>query len=226
MKFGFEIESAYICTTTNINNTSTMKKFNIIDFGTIEHPSNFKIKVRGTSDDYKSIKRDLIKHEGSNNFEHWFSLNLEINDNLRKDFISIEESISLAYLLKKVENSNQELKELIRTWRENELKLPKIHKFYINNILYLYYKNVIDNCPPEDSEDCEFIYRDLDRFIKFAEDYKPRLLKSSDFFTKRHINYSEYKLQNLLKIIQNAKLGYYPLITFYGIANSFHYIYE
>ena len=203
-----------------------MKKFNIIDFGTIEHPSNFKIKVRGTSDDYKSIKRHLIKHEGSNNFEHWFSLNLEINDKLWKDDISIEESISLAYLLKKVENSNQELKELIRTWRENELKLPQIHKFYITNILFLYYKNVIDNCPPEDSDDCEFIYRLLDRFINFAEDYKPRLLKSSDFFTKRHINYPESKLQNLLKIIQNAKLGYYPIITFYGIANSFLYLYE
>lgn len=203
-----------------------MKNYSIIDFGTIEHPSNFKIKVRGTSDDYKSIKRDLIKHEGSDNFEHWFSLNLEINDNLRKGFISIDESISLAYLLKKVENSNQELKELIRTWRKNELKLPKIHKFYINNILYLYYKNVIDNFPPEDSEDCEFLYRDLDRFINFAEDYKPRLLKSSDFFTKRHINYPESKLQNLLKIIQNAKLGYYPLITSYGIANSFLYLYE
>ena len=205
-----------------------MKNYSIIDFGTIEHPSNFKIKVRGTSDDYKSIKRDLIKHEGSDNFEHWFSLNLEINDKLRKGFISIDESISLAYLLKKVENSNQELKELIRTWRKNELKLPQIHKFYITNILFLYYKNVIDNWPPED-EDCEYrygvIYRDLDRFIKFAEDYKPRLLKSSDFFTKR-VNYSESKLQNLLKIIQNAKLGYYPIITYYGIANSFLYLYE
>ena len=205
-----------------------MKNYSIIDFGTIEHPSNFKIKVRGTSDDYKSIKRDLIKHEGSDNFEHWFSLNLEINDKLRKGFISIDESISLAYLLKKVENSNQELKELIRTWRKNELKLPQIHKFYITNILFLYYKNVIDNWPPED-EDCEYrygvIYRDLDRFIKFAEDYKPRLLKSSDFFTKR-VNYPESKLQNLLKIIQNAKLGYYPIITYYGIANSFLYLYE
>ena len=33
-----------------------MTKFRLIDFGTIELPSNFKIKVRGTSDDYKSIK--------------------------------------------------------------------------------------------------------------------------------------------------------------------------
>ena len=205
-----------------------MKNFFLLDFGTIEHPSNFKIKVRGTSDDYKLIKRDLIKHEGSNNFEHWFSLNLEINDKLRKGDISIEESISLAYLLKKVENSNQELKELVRTWRENELKLPKIHKFYINNILFLYYKNVIDFCPTEDCENREafLYYRSLDRFINFAEDYKPRLLKRSDFFTKRHINYPESKLQNLLKIIQNAKLGYYPIITYYGIANSFLYLYE
>lgn len=204
-----------------------MKKFNVIDFGTIEHPSNFKIKVRGTSDYYKSIKRDLIKHEGSNNFEHWFSLNLEINDKLRRGDISIEESISLAYLLKKFENSNQELKELVRIWREDELKLSKIHKFYINNILYLYYKNVIDNCPTEDCENREVFlyYRRLDRFIKFAEDYKPRLLKSSDFFTKK-VNYSEYKLQNLLKIIQNAKLGYYPLITSYGFCNHFLYLYE
>ena len=204
-----------------------MKKFNIIDFGTIEHPSNFKIKVRGTSDSYKSIKKDLIKHEGYNNFEHWFSLNLEINDKLRKGDISIEESISLAYLLKKVENSNQELKELIRTWRENELKLPQIHKFYINNILFLYYKYVIDFCPTEDCENREafFYYRRLNRFIKFAEDYKPRLLKSSDFFIKK-VNYSEYKLQNLLKIIQNAKLGYYPIITSYGFCNHFLYLYE
>lgn len=203
-----------------------MKKFNIIDFGTIEHPSNFKIKVIGTSDDYKVIKRHLIKHEGSNNFEHWFSLNMEINDELRKGDISIEESISLAYLLKKVENSNQELKELVRTWREDESKLPQIHKFYINNILYLYYKNVIDHCPTEDCENREafFYYRRLDRFIKFAEDYKPRLLKSSDFFTKK-VKYSEYKLQNLLKIIQNAKLGYYPIITSYGFCNSFLYLY-
>ena len=204
-----------------------MKNFNVIDFGTVEHPSNFKIRVRGTSDDYKSIKRDLIKHEGYNNFEHWFSLNLEINDKLMRGDISFEESISLAYLLKKVENSNQELKELIRTWREDELKLPQIHKFYITNILFLYYKNVIDHCPPKDCENGEVIFynRRLDRFIKFSEDYKPRLLKSCDFFTKK-VKYSEYKLQNLLKIIQNANLGYYPTITNYGFCNNFLYLYE
>ena len=207
-----------------------MKKFNVIDFGTIEHPSNFKIKVRGTSDSYKSIKKHLIKHEGSNNFEHWFSLNLEINDDLRTGDISIEESISLAYLLKKVENSNQELKELIRTWREDESKLPQIHKFYINNILFLYYKNVIDHCPPDGCEynrHVFFYYRKLDRFIKFAEDYKPRLLKSSDFFIKK-VKYSENKLQNIINIINKNKLGYYVNLYFLGakFSNGFIYIYD
>lgn len=212
-----------------------MKKFSVIDFGTIEHPSNFKIRVRGTSDYYKSLKKHLQKHEGSNNFEIWFSLNLDINDSLRCGAISIEESISLAYLLKKVENSNQELKETIRIWREDESKLPKIHKFYINNILFLYYKNVIDHCPPEYCEDMDvslyhrrLYYRRLDRFIKFAEDYKPRLLKSSDFFIKRQVNYSESKLQNIVNIINKNKIGYHVLRHFLGakFTNTFIYIYD
>lgn len=208
-----------------------MKNFNVIDFGTIEHPSNFKIKVRGTSDYYKSLKKHLKKHEGSNNFERWFSLNLDINDSLRCGAISIEESISLAYLLKKVENSNQELKETIRIWREDESKLSSTHRFYINNILLLYYKIVVDHCPPEGCKYNRHVAQynwKLDRFIKFAEDYKPRLLKSSDLFTKRHVNYSESKLQNLINIINKNKIGYYVIRNFLGakFTNGFIYIYD
>ena len=109
-------------------------KINLIDFGTVELPSNFKvITYAHDSMTYMGIKRKLERYEGTNDFGRWFCLNLEINNGLLCRGLPFDKCLSLAYLLKKVEESNEELKELVRTWREDESKLSSVTKFLINN---------------------------------------------------------------------------------------------
>ena len=173
-----------------------MKQFSLIDFGTVEIPTDFKIKVRGTSNEYKYLKRITKKRlEGSNNFELWFSINLAINDNLIRSNLSFDECLSLAYLLKKAEESNTELKETIRIWREDESKLSSVQNFYINNIIIIYYKLLCHVL-----RYFSYIHINLDRLTSFIGCYRPRLLKqSSDCVEIRDENDSKLMKQLTLK---------------------------
>lgn len=143
----------------------------LIDFSSIKLPT-YSIIINEPSIHYKLIKRNLEVLEGSNNFELWFDNLLHINFCILYNDISIEESLDLCSSLKKVEESNKELQELIRTWREDESNISTVQKFMINNIIIQFYESLIS-----------LIYYDnffeLDSFNSLVQEYKPRLFEIS-----------------------------------------------
>ena len=196
-----------------------MTQFNLIDFGTIELPSNFKVITWSESMPYMNIKRRLESYECTNDFGRWFCLNLEINDYLLCRGSSFDKCLSLAYLLKKVEESNEELKELVRTWREDESKLSSVTKFLINNALIIYYTMVTETNSKVSRSDL-----DIDKLNKFVLDYNPRLLKSSDFVKIPNQNNpklrEKLRLKTGLDLINRINFGFktyniYDYITYH-----------
>ena len=197
-----------------------MTNFRLIDFGTIELPSNFKvITYAPDSMPYMNIKRRLESYECTNDFGRWFCLNLEINDYLLCRGSSFDKCLSLAYLLKKVEESNEELKELVRTWREDESKLSSVTKFLINNALIIYYTMVTETNSKVSRSDL-----DIDKLNKFVLDYNPRLLKSSDFVKIPNQNNpklrEKLRLKTGLDLINRINFGFktyniYDYITYH-----------
>ena len=174
-----------------------MLDFRAIDFCTIELPSNFNAINKNDYDlsvDYREIRNNIKRIEGSNNFERWFCINLQLNECFLCNLLSLEECLSLIYLLKKAEQSNEELKETIRIWRQDELKLSSTNKFFINNILIVFYQLFLTV-----KANAFYINLDLDRFNKFIQDYHPRLLKSSDFVRIRKENRIKFIQQLFLK---------------------------
>ena len=194
-----------------------MTNFRLIDFGTIELPSNFKvITYAADSMTYMSIKRKLERYECTNDFGRWFCLNLEINDALLCGGLPFDKCLSLAYLLKKVEESNEELKETIRTWREDESKLSSVTKFLINNALIIYYTMVTETNSKVSRSDLN-----IDKLNKFVLDYNPRLLKSSDFV--KIPNQNNPKLHEKLRL--KTGLGLINRINFgFGTRKLYDYI--
>ena len=196
-----------------------MTNFRLIDFGTVEIPSNFKvITYAPDSMAYTKIKRKLERYECTNDFGRWFCLNLEINNGLLCCGLSFDYCLSLAYLLKKVEESNEELKELVRTWRKDESKLSSVTKFLINNALIIYYTMVT-----ETNSKVSFPGLDIDNFNKFILDYNPRLLKSSDFVKIPNQNnpklHEKLRLKTGLDLINRINFGFethklYDYITY------------
>ena len=196
-----------------------MTNFRLIDFGTIELPSNFKVITWSESMPYMNIKRRLESYECTNDFGRWFCLNLEINDYLLCRGSSFDKCLSLAYLLKKVEESNEELKELVRTWREDESKLSSVTKFLINNALIIYYTMVTETNSKVSRSDL-----DIDKLNKFVLDYNPRLLKSSDFVKIPNQNNpklrEKLRLKTGLDLINRINFGFktyniYDYITYH-----------
>lgn len=172
-----------------------IQDFNLIDFGTVEFPSYFnpdidysKIELPRRLDKdmlkfkislHKDVKDKILRYEGTNDFGCWFCLNLEMNNYLLYRRLLPEQCLSLAYYLKRLEDSNEELKETIRTWREDESKLSPLHQLMVNNVLTVYYVIFLDSYTNNDYyEDC---FSPSGRLNEFITKYHPRLLKSSDF---------------------------------------------
>lgn len=201
-----------------------MNNFHLIDFGTIELPSNFKvITYAADSMTYMYIKRKLERYECTNDFGRWFCLNLEINDALLCGGLSFDLCLSLAYLLKKVEESNEELKELVRTWREDESKLSSVTKFLINNALIIYYTMVT-----ETNSKVSRSGLDIDKLNKFVLDYNPRLLKkSSDFVKIPNQNnpklHEKLRLKTGLDLINRINFGFSTRTLYDYITYDFSY---
>lgn len=169
-----------------------MDKIQIIDFTSIEFPSDFDATLHPCdmpSPTYRELKRLLGRLKGDMDFKMWFNFNLYIYDNLIfVKFRSDKELLSLAYLLKKVEDSKPALKEAIRIWREDETQLPSAQKFFIENILNVYYQYLFApsgyvNRPGMLSENV------LDRFI---EDHKPRVINVGDTLQIREENFPTF----------------------------------
>ena len=201
-----------------------MEKISLIDFGTVELPSNFKvITYAAYSMTYMHIKRKLERYECTNDFGRWFCLNLEINDALLCGGLSFDMCLSLAYLLKKVEESNEELKELVRTWREDESKLSSVTKFLINNALIIYYTMVT-----ETNSKVSRSGLDIDKLNKFVLDYNPRLLKkSSDFVKIPNQNnpklHEKLRLKTGLDLINRINFGFETYTIYDYITYHFSY---
>ena len=196
-----------------------MTKFNLIDFGTVELPSNFKVITWSESMPYMKMKRELERYVGTNDFGRWFCLNLEINNGLLCCGLPFDKCLSLAYLLKKVEESNEELKELVRTWREDESKLSSVTKFLINNVLIIYYTMVTETNSKVSRSDL-----DIDKLNKFISEFNPRLLKSSDFIKIPNQNNpklrEKLRLKTGLDLINKINFGFetymiYDYMTYY-----------
>ena len=195
-----------------------MDKINLIDFGTVEIPSNFKVITWSESMPYMDIKRKLERYVGTNDFGRWFCLNLEINNGLLCCGFSFDMCLSLSYYLRKVEESNEELKELVRTWREDESKLSSVTKFLINNALIIYYTMVT-----ETNSKVSRYGSDIDNLNKFISEFNPRLLKSSDFVKIPNQNNpklrEKLRLKTGLDLINRINFGFetsklYDYITY------------
>lgn len=183
-----------------------MKDFQLIDFGSIELPSDFnpdidyskielptrldKDMLKFTISLYEDVKDKILRYKGTNDFGCWFCLNLEINEYLLYRRLRHEQCLSLSYYLKRLEESNEELKETIRTFREDESKLSSKHQLMVNNVLTAYYVIFLDRYTYNDyDEDC---FSPSSRLNEFIAKYHPRLLKSSDFGRVRKENYEEF----------------------------------
>ena len=159
--------------------------FNLIDFGTVEIPTDFNVninvdidypKMQFSTSLYKDVKNKILRYEGTNDFGCWFCLNLEMNEYLLYRRITHEQCLSLSYYLKRLEESNEELKETLRTWREDESKLSPHYQVMVYNVLTAYYVVFLDSYTRHYYE-----FNPSDRLNEFITKYHPRLLKSSDF---------------------------------------------
>ena len=178
--------------------------FQLIDFGTVEFPTDFNAdinvdidhsKIPFVTKNYKKLKEKILRYEGTNDFGCWFCLNLEMNEYLLYRRITHEQCLSLAYYLKRLEESNEELKETLRTWREDESKLSPHYQVMVHNVLTVYYVIFLDEYTRHYYE-----FNPLDRLNEFITKYHPRLLKKSsdfgrirsDFGWIRKENYNEF----------------------------------
>ena len=159
--------------------------FQLIDFGTVEFPTGFNADINVDIDhskfpfateNYKKVKEKILRYEGTNDFGCWFCLDIEINEYLLHRRLTDEQCLSLSYYLKRLEESNEELKETIRTFREDESKLSPLHQVMVYNVLTAYYVIFLDSYTRNFYE-----FNPSDRLNEFITKYHPRLLKSSDF---------------------------------------------
>ena len=169
-----------------------MEKIKIIDFTSIEFPSDFDATLHPCdmpSPTYRELKLLLGRLKGDMDFKMWFTFNLYLYDNfIFGKFRSDKECLSLAYLLKKVEDSKPALKETIRIWREDESQLPSAQKFFIENILNVYYQYLVAPSAYVNRSGM-WIEREIDKFI---EDHKPRVINVGDTLQIRKENFSTF----------------------------------
>lgn len=169
-----------------------MNNVRIIDFTSVEFPSDFDATLYPCdmpSPTYREMKRLLGRLKGDMDFKMWFNFNLYLYQSfIFIKFRSDKELLSLAYLLKKVEDSKPSLKETIRIWREDESQLPSAQKFLIDIILNVYYQYLFapSGYVNRPGMWCE---RVLDKFI---EDHKPRVINVGDTLQIRKENFSTF----------------------------------
>lgn len=189
-----------------------MDKIKIIDFTSIVFPSDFDATLHPCdmpSPTYRDLKRLLGRLKGDMDFKTWFAFNLCIYDNLIfAKFGSDKEILSLAYLLKKVEDSNPTLKETIRIWREDKSQLPSAQKFLIDSILNVYYQHLFAPSAYVNRRD-DWFERLLDEFV---EDNKPRVINVGDSLQIRKENFSTFlhdlRHKTAMNVLNNKNFGF------------------
>ena len=184
----------------------------IIDFTSITFPSDFDSTLHPCdmpSPTYRELKRLLGRLKWNMDFKTWFAFNLCIYNNyIFAKFRSNKECLSLVYLLKKVEDSNQALKETIRIWREDESQLSSSQKFLIESILNVYYQYLFGPSAYI-SRGGMWFEKVLDNFI---EDYKPRVINVGDSLQIRKENFSTFlhdlKHKTAMNVLNNKNFGF------------------
>lgn len=204
-----------------------MDKIQIIDFTSIEFPSDFDATLHPCdmpSPTYREMKRLLGRLKGDMDFKMWFNFNLCLYDNfIFGKFRSDKELLSLAYLLKKVEDSKPALNETIRIWREDETQLPSAQKFFIENILNVYYQYLVAPSGYVNRRGM-WIEEMIDKFI---EDHKPRVINVGDSLQIREENFSTFlhDLRHKTAInVLNSKDVRFGLKT-YVCLGKLHYVF-
>ena len=189
-----------------------MDKIQIIDLTSVELPSDFDATLYPCdmpSHTYRDMKRLLGKWKGNMDFKTWFAINLCIYDNfIFGKFRSDKELLSLAYLLKKVEDSNPALNETIRIWREDESQLPSAQKFFVENILNVYYQYLFAPSAYVNRRGM-WIEEVIDKFI---EDHKPRVINVGDYLQIRKENFSTFlhdlRHKTAMNVLNNKKFEF------------------
>lgn len=188
-----------------------MDKIKIIDFTSVEFPSDFDATLYPCdmpSPTYRELKRLLGRLKWNMDFKTWFAFNLFIYDNyIYIKFRSDKELLSLVYLLKKVEDSNPLLKETIRIWREDESQLPSGQKFLIDSILNVYYQYLF--APSYVNRGGLWYEEVVDKFI---EDHKPRVINVGDSLQLKKENLSTFlhdlKHKTAMNVLNNKNFGF------------------
>ena len=169
-----------------------MEKIKIIDFTSIEFPSDFDATLHPCdmpSPTYRELKLLLGRLKGDMDFKMWFNFNLYMYQSfIFAKLRSEKECLSLAYLLKKVEDSKPALKETIRIWREDESQLPSAQKFFIENILNVYYQYLFAPSGYVNRPGMWF----EEMIDKFIEDHNPRVINVGDTLQIREENFPTF----------------------------------
>lgn len=202
-----------------MNNFTKIQDFQLIDFGTVEHPSDFNPDIDYSKIElpsklykdilkfsislYKNVKDKILRYEGTNDFGCWFCLNLEINDYLLHRRLLPEQCLSLAYYLKRLEESNEELKETIRTFREDESKLSPLHQVMVYNVLTAYYVIFLDRYTLSYYD--EDVFSPSGRLNEFIAKYHPRLLKKSSDFGRIRSDFGRIRKENYDEFIEELR---------------------
>lgn len=186
-----------------------IQDFNLIDFGTVEFPSDFNAdinvdidhsKIPFVTENYKKVKEKILRYEGTNDFGCWFCLNLEMNEYLLYRRITHEQCLSLSYYLKRLEESNVNLKETLRKWRKDESKLSRLRQVMANNVLTAYYVIFLDSYTRSYSE-----FNPSDRLNEFITKYHPRLLKKSSDFGRIRSDFGRIRKENYDEFIEKLR---------------------
>ena len=183
--------------------------FQLIDFGTVEFSTDFNADINVDIDhskfpfateNYKKVKEKILRYEGINDFGYWFCLNLEMNEYLLYRRITHEQCLSLSYFLKRLEESNEELKETLRIWREDESKLSPLHQVMVYNVLTTYYVIFLDSYTRHYYE-----FNPSDRLNEFISKYHPRLLKKSSDFGRIRSDFGRIRKENYDEFIEELR---------------------
>lgn len=198
-----------------MNDFTKIQDFKLIDFGSVEHTSDFnpdidyskielpsklyKDVLKFSISLYKDVKDKILRYEGTNDFGCWFCLNLEMNNYLLYRRLLPEQCLSLSYYLKRLEESNEELKETLRTWREDESKLSPHYQVMVHNVLTAYYVVFLDSYTLSYyDEDC---FSPSGRLNEFITKYHPRLLKKSSDFGRIRSDFGRIRKENYNEFI-------------------------
>ena len=169
-----------------------MTNIKIIDFTSITFPTDFDATLHPCdmpSPTYRELKLLLGRLKGDMDFKMWFNFNLYMYQSfIFAKLRSEKECLSLAYLLKKVEDSKPALKETIRIWREDESQLPSAQKFFIENILNVYYQYLFAPSGYVNRPGMWF----EEMIDKFIEDHNPRVINVGDTLQIREENFPTF----------------------------------